>query len=64
MNSIKEIGTILLIFIGNLIGCALVFIAPGGQFVVSLAAAKLAAPLWLVFIKAIVCGVLIYAAVD
>lgn len=38
--------------------------APGGQFVVALAAAKLAAPLWLVFIKAIVCGILIYAAVD
>lgn len=64
INSYKDIPNILLIIIGNLIGCALTLISPATPFVISITAAKLAQPLYIIFIKAIICGILIYAGVD
>lgn len=64
INSIKEVPNILLIFIGNALGCALAFTIFPTSFAISIAAAKLSVPLYLVFIKAIICGILIYAGVD
>lgn len=63
-NSFKDIVSLIIIFIGNLIGCALSFATPFSQMAADMAAAKLALPLWLVFVKAIICGILIYAGVD
>jgi len=60
--SVKEIGTNLLILAGNFIGCSLSFLI-NPEAVESLVAAKLALPLLTVFVKAFICGVLIYFAV-
>lgn len=49
--------------IGNLIGCCLMFAFPN-ETAVSLMATKLEAPLFLVFIKSVICGVLVYTAVE
>lgn len=64
INSVKETPNLLLIFIGNAIGCALAFMLSPAPFVTALVAAKLSTPLGLVLIKSIICGILIYAGVD
>lgn len=64
INSPKEVPSIIVIFIGNLIGCCLALILPVTPFAITIVTAKLATPLWLVFIKAVICGILIYAGVD
>lgn len=63
-NNIKDVGKLILIFIGNALGCALALIIPPGAIVVGITANKLATPLFYAFMKAIICGILIYAGVD
>jgi len=59
----KELPFILTVIIGNIIGCCLMFAFPTAA-AGALVATKLAAPIWLVFIKAIICGILIYVGVE
>lgn len=61
VTSFRQVPKLLLMLLGNFVGASLMFAFPGGGAVM---AAKLALPLWQVGIKAIICGVLIYAAVD
>lgn len=63
-NSFKDIGKLLLIFIGNLIGCLLAILIPPGPAVAAIATSKLSISLVYAFFKAIICGILIYAGVD
>jgi formate/nitrite transporter FocA (FNT family) len=60
----RTIGSTFLILLGNLIGCLLMLIFPPAPAAVALMATKLATPWYLVFIKSIICGILIYAAVE
>ena len=64
IKSKRDILDIILIFIGNAIGCAAIFCIFGNAAAITIASAKLAQPLWLAAIKAIFCGILIYAGVD
>ena len=50
-----------IILLGNLIGCCLMWAFPCSPEII---VAKIASPHWLSFIEAIVCGILIYAAVE
>jgi formate/nitrite transporter FocA (FNT family) len=50
-----------IILLGNLIGCCLMWAFPCPSEII---VAKIASPHWLSFIEAIVCGILIYAAVE
>lgn len=63
IKTYKEIPTMGLIILGNLIGCCLMFAFPfeGASAII---ANKLSAPLFLTFIRAMLCGVLIYVAVE
>lgn len=63
IQSWKEIPKILLIILGNLIGCWLVA-ETAGVSAESLVEAKLIMPLWEVFFKSIWCGFLMFAAVN
>lgn len=63
-TEMRDVGKLLLIFIGNTIGCALAFLIPPGPVVAGIAAAKLSTHLIIVFFKAVICGILIYAGVD
>lgn len=58
----KDIRNIILIFIGNIIGCCIMFMFPAAAG--PLVAAKLAQPAVAVLFKAILCGILIYIAVE
>ena len=53
---------IILIFIGNVIGCCIMFMFPAAAG--PLVAAKLAQPAVAILFKAILCGILIYIAVE
>lgn len=50
-----------IILLGNFIGCCLMLAFPCSPEII---VAKIASPLWLSFIEAIVCGILIYVAVE
>ena len=64
INTSKDIVNIFLIFIGNIIGCfAIMYLFPH-PVAIELVATKLAQPFWTVCVKAIFCGILIYACVD
>jgi formate/nitrite transporter FocA (FNT family) len=63
VTSYKEIPKILLIIIGNAIGACLALMVQN-EFVNTIVLTKLSIPLYLVFIKAVICGILIYAGVD
>ena len=63
-NSIKDVPDLLVTIIGNALGCTLSLIIPKSELVLTIIENKLNTPLWLVFIKAILCGILIYAGVD
>ena len=63
-TSLKDIPNLLIIFLGNAIGCLLAFSVLPAPFAISLVAVKLATPLYITLIKAIICGVLIYAGVE
>ena len=64
INSIKETPNLFIIFIGNLIGCCLIFLIFPSTAATTIMLTKLSVSLWIVLIKGIVCGVLIYAAVQ
>jgi formate/nitrite transporter FocA (FNT family) len=64
IKSIKDTPNLFAIFIGNLIGCCLIFILLPSAAAATIVATKLSISLWLVLIKAIICGILIYAAVE
>ena len=59
----QEIKEMIIILIGNFIGSCLLLLFPHAA-AASLVASKLALPLSLVLIKAIVCGIFMYVAVD
>lgn len=59
----KDILDILIILIGNTIGCCLMIAFPSAA-AGALVATKLAAPIWSVLIKSIICGFLMYIAVE
>ena len=59
----KDILNILIILIGNIIGCCLIIAFPSAA-AGTLVATKLTAPIWSVLIKSIVCGFLMYIAVE
>lgn len=60
----KTVGSTFLILLGNLVGCLLMLIFPSTSAAVTLMATKVATPWYLVLVKSIICGVLIYAAVE
>ena len=60
----KDWANLWFMLIGNLIGCLLVVIILPHPAAIAAITAKLAVPLWIVFLKAVVCGILIYAGVD
>lgn len=59
----KDILDILIILIGNIIGCCLIIAFPSAA-AGTVVATKLAAPVWDVLIKSIICGFLVYVAVE
>ena len=64
INSYKDIPHILLIILGNIIGCCIMFgfpYFPSAELIIGL---KLITPLYTTFIKAFLCGALIYIAVE
>jgi formate/nitrite transporter FocA (FNT family) len=63
LTSYKEIPYIFTILIGNLIGCCLMFAFPAAA-ASSIVAIKLTTPLWLAFIKAMLCNILIYVGIE
>ena len=63
ISSVKQIILTLWILLGNAIGCTIMYAFPSG-FAQNLIDTKLFVPLWLVFIKASICGLLIYFAVN
>jgi formate/nitrite transporter FocA (FNT family) len=67
LASIKDVPRMLLILVGNFIGCCIMFTFAGGPVGATAAAimvAKYELNLFEVFIRAIICGILIYVAVD
>lgn len=67
LASIKDVPRMLLILAGNFIGCCIMFTFAGGPIGATAAAimtAKYELNLFEVFIRAIICGILIYVAVD
>lgn len=64
IKSKRDVIDVLFIFLGNAIGCALMFCSFGNAAAITIASAKLAQPLWLAAIRAVLCGILIYAGVD
>ena len=60
----KTMGSTLLILLGNLVGCLFMLIFAPVPAAITLITTKLATPWYLVFIKSIICGILIYAAVE
>ena len=64
LTSAKDIPNLAIMIVGNLIGCALCAVLIPAAPAYAAVLAKLSAPLWLTFIKSIICGILIYAAVD
>lgn len=63
ISSYKEIPNMLIIILGNFIGTCLMFCFPN-PIAQTMIIAKLSTPLVLVFIKAIICGLLIYCSVE
>lgn len=63
ITSYKEIPYILTVIVGNLIGCCLMF-AFSAPAAVPIVAAKVATPLWLTFVEAMLCNILIYIGVE
>lgn len=59
----KDILDILIILIGNIIGCCLIIVFPNAA-AGTVVATKLAAPVQDVLIKSIICGFLMYVAVE
>lgn len=59
----KDILDIFIILIGNIIGCCLIIAFPSAA-AGTLVATKLVAPIWSVLIKSIICGFLMYIAVE
>lgn len=55
--------SLLVIIIGNFIGCCIMFAFPHSA-ALNIVLTKIGAPLWIAFIKAILCGILIYVAVE
>lgn len=65
ISSGKQILKMLWIILGNLIGCCIILAFPGlGSAAATLVSAKLALPLWQVAVRAFICGILIFLAVD
>ena len=63
INDKKEIPNMLLIILGNLIGTCLMFIFPN-PIAYTILLSKLTTPLHIIFIKSIICGLLIYCSVE
>ena len=61
--TLKDIDKILLILFGNIIGCCIMFAFPCLP-AAAIMATKLTVPLITIFFKAILCGILIYIAVE
>ena len=64
LNSPKDIPNLLFMLLGNIIGCALCAILIPAPAAYAVVIAKLSTPIGLIFIKSIICGILIYAGVD
>lgn len=67
LSSVKDIKTMAWILFGNFIGCCLMFAVSGGPLgatATAIMAAKYELNLFEVFVRAVVCGILIYVAVD
>lgn len=67
LASIKDVPRMLLILAGNFIGCCIMFTFAGGPVGATAAAimtVKYELNLFEVFVRAIICGILIYVAVD
>ena len=67
LASTKNVPRMLLILAGNFIGCCIMFTFSGGPVGATAAAimtAKYELNLFEVFVRAIICGILIYVAVD
>lgn len=63
-SSWKDWLNLLFMLIGNIIGTLLVVMILPHPAAIAAITAKLTVPLWIVFLKAVVCGILIYAGVD
>lgn len=64
INTSKDCVNILLIFIGNILGCFAIFYLFPNPVAMSIVASKLAQPFWIIYIKSVFCGILIYACVE
>ena len=61
-RTFKDLLWLVLIFITNAIGCSLIFLLPTND-AINVWAGRLDYPLYIVFAKAVVCGILIYVCV-
>lgn len=59
-----DAANLFFILLGNIIGCFVCFIVQPHPIAIQLITTKLEANLFIVFIKAVLCGILIYAAVE
>lgn len=64
INSIKALPEMGLIILGNFIGCFLIMVFFPHPTALNIVLNKLSSPLYLVFVKAFLCGILIYVAVE
>lgn len=63
VSNLSDLKDALIILVGNAIGCCLMFAYPTER-AIEIVSNKLAHPLYLTFINAIICGILIYCAVE
>lgn len=63
VSHLKDIKNIIIIFIGNLIGCCILLAFPSAA-AGAIVTTKLAFPWFVVLFKAILCGIMIYIAVE
>ena len=63
VKSIKESLNIVIIFLGNLLGCSIMWLYPT-DVAITVIHNKLDEPLLLIFIEAVLCNILIYIAVE
>ena len=61
-RTVKDSLRLVLIFIMNAIGCSLIFLLPTND-AINIWTGRLDYPLYVVFVKAVVCGILIYVCV-
>ena len=64
INSFKELLTMGLIILGNFIGCCIMFAFPYSATAEMIIGLKMFSPIYLIFVKSFLCGILIYIAVE